>query len=154
MLKTASGPREISAGDRMVFTRNEREIGVKNGGLGTVIAAEASRVTVRLDEDGGGHVVRFDPRRFDGFDHGYAVTIHKSQGVTVDRAYVLASRVMGDSLAYVAMSRHREALKIYASRTDRPAWLSLSGLDQERDERSRLRVRRDPTREIGPSLDL
>ncbi|WP_081455395.1 hypothetical protein [Roseibium aggregatum] len=34
----------------------------------------------------------------------YATTIHKSQGATVDRAYVLASATMDRHLTYVAMT--------------------------------------------------
>jgi hypothetical protein len=51
-------------------------------------------------------------------DHGYAVTIHKSQGATVDRAFVLASGGMDRHLTYVAMTRHREQVTLYAGRDD------------------------------------
>jgi hypothetical protein len=52
-------------------------------------------------------------------DHGYAVTIHKAQGATVDRAYVLASGTMMDRhLTYVAMTRHRDEAQLYASRDE------------------------------------
>lgn len=42
-------------------------------------------------------------------DYGYASTIHKSQGATVDRSYVLASKYFDRHTSYVALSRHREA---------------------------------------------
>jgi hypothetical protein len=51
-------------------------------------------------------------------DHGYATTIHKAQGATVDRAYVLASETMDRHLAYVAMTRHRESATLYAGREE------------------------------------
>jgi len=52
-----------------------------------------------------------------------AVTIHKSQGITVDKTYVLASRSMDDPLAYVAMSRHRADMRLYVCAEDRPDWM-------------------------------
>ncbi len=119
LLKTDQGPREITQGDRIVFTANDRETRVKNGMLGTVRAATETHVTVDLDD---GRRIRFNPTTFRSFDHGYAVTIHKSQGVTVDKAFVLASRSMDDPLAYVALSRHREDMRLYVSAQDRPTW--------------------------------
>jgi hypothetical protein len=47
-------------------------------------------------------------------DHGYATTIHKTQGATVDRAFVLASGTMDRHLTYVAMTRHRDGARLYA----------------------------------------
>ncbi|MGO6762509.1 hypothetical protein ACCS42_36525, partial [Rhizobium ruizarguesonis] len=52
--------------------------------------------------------------RYQSFDHGYATTIHKTQGATVDRSFVLASTTMDRHLTYVAMTRHREAVQLYA----------------------------------------
>ncbi|RUW96848.1 Dtr system oriT relaxase, partial [Mesorhizobium sp. M2A.F.Ca.ET.037.01.1.1] len=49
-------------------------------------------------------------------DHGYATTIHKAQGATVDRVKVLASLSLDRHLTYVAMTRHREDLTLYYGR--------------------------------------
>ena len=43
-------------------------------------------------------------------DHGYAATVHKTQGVTLDRAHVLATSGMDRHMAYVALTRHRDAV--------------------------------------------
>jgi ATP-dependent exoDNAse (exonuclease V) alpha subunit len=120
---TETGPRAFAAGDRIVFTRNDKELGVKNGMLGTVESADADHLAVRLDgADGASRRFSFNPSRYHHFDHGYAVTIHKSQGATVDRAYVLASRRMDEPLTYVAMTRHRDMMRLYISDDDSPAW--------------------------------
>ncbi len=70
-------------------------------------------------------------------DHGYATTIHKAQGATVDRTYVLASGTMDRHLTYVAMTRHRDAVTLYgpAVRSSRirrrcPGRLSRAGLKE------------------------
>lgn len=141
LLETETGPRAFAPGDRIVFGRNDRDLGVRNGMLGTVeqISATAMRVTLDGKDQ---RTVTFDPRTYRHFDHGYAVTVHKSQGATVDHAYVLASRSMDRHLAYVAMTRHRERMQLYLNDQDRPGW------DAPAPQRSVQRhVRRD-----GPSL--
>ncbi len=47
--------------------------------------------------------------------HGYAETVHKEQGSTVDKAWCYASSMWDRALVYVAMTRHRLDAKIYAS---------------------------------------
>ena len=51
--------------------------------------------------------------RYNQLDHGYAATIHKAQGVTVDRSYVLASQYLDTHSTYVAMSRHRQSADLF-----------------------------------------
>lgn len=112
---TERGGREFAQGDRLVFLRNDRELDVKNGTLGTVERAEDGRLAVRLDS---GEMREFSAEQYAAVDHGYAVTIHKAQGVTVDRAYLLATPGMDRSLAYVGMTRHREAATLFAGADD------------------------------------
>lgn len=105
-VQTGAGPRACAAGDRVMFLRNERSLRVKNGSLGTLTALGRSWMEVRLDD---ARILRFDRRDYADLTHGYAATIHKMQGATVDRTWVLASRHMDRHAAYVAMSRHRDA---------------------------------------------
>ena len=112
--KTNDGEREFVAGDRIVFLENDKGLGVKNGMLGTVSKVEDGRLVARLD--GKGKAVEIDAAEYKAFDHGYATTIHKTQGATVDRAYVLASSTMDRHMTYVAMTRHRDEGRLYAGR--------------------------------------
>ncbi|RIK94006.1 MAG: Ti-type conjugative transfer relaxase TraA [Proteobacteria bacterium] len=112
---TERGGREFAAGDRIVFLKNDRDLGVKNGTLGTVERAEDGSLAVRLDS---GEARQVQASQYAAVDHGYAVTIHKAQGVTVDRAYLLATPGMDRSLAYVGMTRHREAATLFAGADD------------------------------------
>jgi hypothetical protein len=118
--ETDQGKREFAAGDRIVFLKNDRELGVKNGTLGAVETAEEHRLTVILDGETKESRKRItvEAHAYAGVDHGYAVTIHKAQGATVDRAFVLASGGMDRHLTYVAMTRHREQATLYAGRDD------------------------------------
>jgi Ti-type conjugative transfer relaxase TraA len=117
VFEAARGERQFAPGDRLVFLENDRKLGVKNGTLGTVLAGRDGQLTVALDGQQG-WAVTFAAQRYANVDHGYAVTLHKAQGVTVDRAYVLATPGMDRHLAYVGMTRHREAAKLYYGRDD------------------------------------
>lgn len=114
-LATERGERAFAAGDRIMFLRNERSLGVKNGTLGTVERIDGTSLSVRLDD---ARQVQFDLKDYAQFDHGYASTIHKSQGVTVDRAHVLATDGLDRHGAYVAMSRHRDGLAVHYGADD------------------------------------
>ncbi|WP_327754354.1 Ti-type conjugative transfer relaxase TraA (plasmid) [Sphingobium sp. SJ10-10] len=109
------GARAFASGDRIMFLKNERGLGVKNGSLGTVERVSPDRMGVRLDD---GRQVAFDLKDYAHVDHGYAATIHKSQGVTVDRAHVLATPGMDRHSAYVALSRHRDGVQLHYGRDD------------------------------------
>ncbi len=109
------GERQFAIGDRIMFLRNERGLGVKNGTLGMIQAVSSERMDVRLDD---GRQVGFDLKDYAHVDHGYAATIHKSQGVTVDRVDVLATPGMDRHAAYVALSRHRDGVQLHYGRDD------------------------------------
>ncbi|MEJ7016587.1 Ti-type conjugative transfer relaxase TraA, partial [Sinorhizobium meliloti] len=134
--QTARGLREFAAGDRIIFLENARFVEprarrlgpqyVKNGMLGTVVSTGDRRgdtlLSVRLDS---GREVIISEDSYRNVDHGYAATIHKSQGSTVDRTFVLATGMMDQHLTYVAMTRHRDRADLYAAKEDfeaKPEW--------------------------------
>ncbi len=117
VVQTERGERAFAVGDRVMFLRNERSMGVKNGTLGTVERIEGSGLAVRLDGVDR-REVRFDLKDYAHIDHGYASTIHKSQGVTVDYGHLLASDGLDRHAAYVGMSRHRETLAVHYGADD------------------------------------
>ncbi|MEE9922370.1 MAG: Ti-type conjugative transfer relaxase TraA [Brucella anthropi] len=127
--RTERGMREFAAGDRIIFLENARFLEpraggnnpqyVRNGMFGTVVstgnAFRAPLLSVRLDS---GSEIVLSEDSYRNIDHGYAVTIHKSQGATVDRTFVLASGMMDRHLTYVSMTRHRHRADLYAARED------------------------------------
>ena len=115
--QTSNGKRAFAAGDRIIFLENNRDLGVKNGMLGTVEHVEPNKIIARLDGRGGDSV-SIATDSYQAIDHGYATTIHKKQGATVDRAFLLASGTMDRHLAYVAMTRHRDSVQLYADITE------------------------------------
>jgi Ti-type conjugative transfer relaxase TraA len=129
--QTNDGKREFAPGDRIVFLENNRDLGVKNGMLGTVFAVEPDAIQVELDgkmrATGEARSLNVPVNDYQSFDHGYATTIHKNQGATVDRAFVLASGTMDRHLTYVAMTRHRDGVQLYAEAGE----FSHSGLGRQ-----------------------
>src|SRR5690606_26013841 len=109
------GERSFAPGDRVMFLQNERGLGVKNGTLGTIEQVSTQGMTVRTDD---GRGVSFDLKDYDRIDHGYAATIHKAQGMTVDRTHVLATPGMDSHGSYVALSRHRGGMDLHYGRDD------------------------------------
>ncbi len=105
-LTVERGARNFASGDRVMFLQNERGLGVKNGTLGTIEQVSAQSMTAQTDD---GRSVRFDLKDYNRIDHGYAATIHKAQGMTVDRTHVLATPGLDSHSSYVALSRHRDA---------------------------------------------
>lgn len=114
-VKAERGERAFASGDRIMFLRNERGLGVKNGTLGTVEHVTPQAMAVRTDD---GRAVAFDTKDYAHVDHGYAATIHKAQGMTVDRTHVLATPGMDSHGAYVALSRHRDGVALHYGRDD------------------------------------
>ena len=127
--QTERGIREFAAGDRIIFLENARFLEprarplgqqyVKNGMLGTVVSTGGksgdTTLVVRLDH---GRDVVISEDSYRNIDHGYATTIHKSQGATVDRTLVFATGMMDQHLTYVSMTRHRDRADLYAAQED------------------------------------
>ena len=117
LFQTDHGPRAFAEGDRVLFSRNDRERDVRNGMLGTIEKASSDKLTVRLDagDNGSARRVTFSSRDFPAIDHGFAVTIHRAQGCTVDRSFVLCGETLDRNLAYVALTRHRSETGFYTA---------------------------------------
>lgn len=106
-----SGP--VSLGDRVVVTKNQRLLGLRNGQRGEVVGASDRTLWVRLED---GFEVEVDTDYFPHITLGYASSIHRSQGKTAEHALYLAGDSMTSlELGYVAGSRARGQTLVYAS---------------------------------------
>lgn len=119
-ITTELGIRQIAEGDRIYFLKNDTWLDVKNGSLGTVNRIDGDILRVRLDKEDQGQPrdITVDTKKYNHFDHGYAATMHKGQGVTVDRSYVLSSKYMDAHATYVSMTRHRDSVDFFYSREE------------------------------------
>ncbi len=94
--------------------RNRRALGLLNGMRGTVSAVDLSRGTMTVSLPDGGEVSV--PRTYleaGHVSHGYAMTIHKAQGMTVDRTFVLGGEDLYREAGYTALSRARTSTHLY-----------------------------------------
>jgi conjugative relaxase-like TrwC/TraI family protein len=131
------GERGFSVGDRVLCLRNaERELGVLNGERGTVTAIDEATRSLSVAMDKGSEATL--PASYVEQGHlslGYAMTVHKSQGMTAERAYVLGSEELYREQGYTAFSRHRELCRFYINAGEPQTWqLELDPTGQERDE--------------------
>jgi Ti-type conjugative transfer relaxase TraA len=113
-IQTTAGKLEISEGDRILFNRNNKYLGVKNGTLGHVERISSTQILIKTDD---GNTVNLYGSDYEHVSHGYAVTTHKSQGVTVQNSFILNSGSMASSeLSYVQMSRHKNEAHLFIDR--------------------------------------
>lgn len=109
---------EIHTGDRVLFTKNNRKLGVLNGEAATVKSLDEEKKVLAVRMDGGD--LRLIPTH--DYEHvalAYAATTHKLQGNTKQTAYVMVGSTMESrELSYVKASRHREGAQIFAAVED------------------------------------
>jgi len=129
-IKTAQGTLEVARGERLYFLKNDRDLNIKNGSLGTVSQIRGRELQIRLDN---GREVQVNTQTYAHLQHGYAATLYKAQGTTSEHSFVLASRYMDRHSTYVALSRHREGCALYYGRDE------FQNEQQLRDSLSRAR---------------
>ncbi len=109
---------DFHRGDRVLFTRNSKRYGVQNGSLGTVTEVDVANqiLTVKLDQ---GKLVLVPVKDYAYLQLGYALTTHKSQGVTTENTYVLLGGPCQDrELSYVQASRARGDTRFFLNKLD------------------------------------
>lgn len=112
----------LKEGARAMVTRNltqEGQLIAANGATGTIVDIQSGHIWIHLDhqKDAIGvprFTFHFDPLRSDSgsitqfpLRLAYAMTIHKSQGLTLDRALIDIRAAREPGQAYVALSRLR-----------------------------------------------
>ena len=116
---TKHGLAAFAVGDRVQFTDTLKGDGIYNGNAGIItgIDGRTSRITARLDAAAGreGRKVEWSASEFQGFRHGYAGTIYKGQGKTLDHTYLLHSKHWRATSSYVALTRQRESAKVFVA---------------------------------------
>jgi Ti-type conjugative transfer relaxase TraA len=109
----------FARGDRIQFTKTNHDAGMYNGDVGTITHLDPATgaISARVDEaHGRGRTVHWNANEFNGFRHGYAGTIYKGQGKTLDRTYLYHSRHWTAAPSYVALTRQRKSATIFVSR--------------------------------------
>lgn len=118
---------ELKIGAQVMFTRNNRDANYYNGKIGTIIDLSEHKITIKCKEDAFPIVaeretwenteIKIDKESKDQYEEvvgsfsqfplrlAWAITIHKSQGLTFDRAIIDAIASFSHGQVYVALSR-------------------------------------------------
>lgn len=121
----AGGGRSYQAGDAVIALAPLANRSLVTSERATVTGVDPERRRLAVCTGGGRAVLLEAPDlAADRLEHGYAITVHRSQGATFDTAHVLAGG--GDRhLAYVALSR---------ARADTHLWCTADSIEQAIDD--------------------
>lgn len=109
----------IAPGERIVFTKNQRYLGVLNGQIGKIIEIiDDSRFKVQLlgKDRSSSKTIIINNEKFVSFDYGYAITAYRAQGRTYDHSYLLLDSSVGYEAFYVMATRHRLSSIFYVDK--------------------------------------
>ena len=121
----------IGVGDRVMLTRPHRETNMSRSAFGTVTGLTENGFTLRMD--GQGRAVEIDAGAFPYFDYGYAATVHKGQGTTVEESFVLPHRGMDRYEWNVVLTRHRERVTVFGRAQHCESFQALERLATRRE---------------------
>ena len=111
--------RPFAESDEVLALRNDYRLGLLNGTRATVERIDTSRHEMTLATATGERLtVPFAYAEAGHLTHGYATTIHKAQGATIDRCFVLADDTLTREHAYTALSRGRHGNDLYVVADD------------------------------------
>ena len=116
---------------RKALTDNEGKLFDRENNL-----AEAEKQKAYMAANAIGKMVEEGTKMSFNRAYAYATTIHKSQGATVDHAFVLKSRTMDQHLSYVAMTRHKEQMRVYEQSQNKDKHSSV--IQQDHDHEFKL----------------
>ena len=131
---TQHGRKEFAVGDRVQLTGTDKKLKLYNGHAGTLQSIEGNQLKLKLDGKAG-RVVTFNAEEFKQFRHGYAGTIYKAQGRTLDQTYLYHSEHWRSASSYVALTRHRDKTALFVARNTAPDLKQLSRQMARVDER-------------------
>jgi len=143
----------LKVGVKVIFVRNDLNKRYQNGTLGEIIDFDVSNMPIVKTFSGTEIIVQNETWQYVNEDgkvlaeinqlplrYAWAITVHKSQGMTLDAAEIDLSRAFGTSMGYVALSRvkrfenitliglHPEALKM------NPSVIIQNGIFQQKSE--------------------
>jgi exodeoxyribonuclease V alpha subunit len=114
------GERIFRVGDRVIHRRNNYDLNVFNGDIGTIrkIDTEELTLTVRFFPDG--RIVEYAQDAIPELDLAYAITIHKSQGSEFEAVIIPVLtqhfKMLFRNLIYTGLTRARKLAVLVGTR--------------------------------------
>ncbi|MBZ4682332.1 MobF family relaxase [Thermodesulfobacterium sp.] len=102
---------KLAVGDKVMTLQNDRSLGLKNGQIYTI--KEVTANSVILKSQSGKLLKEIDLSHYKYLDHGYASTIHKAQGATVDKVIHIHDSRLDYNTAYTALTRGKYEYSVY-----------------------------------------
>ena len=104
----------FAVGDEILATRNAHDLEILNGTRATITRIDEHHGTIRARTPDG-NTIEFpaDYTRAGNLTHGYATTIHKAQGTTVQHSFVLVRDTIDREFAYSGLSRGSDSNSLY-----------------------------------------
>jgi conjugative relaxase-like TrwC/TraI family protein len=142
------GSMEICVGERIAFNgrmdavqeTSSKRIRIAKSAIATVkhIAAKpgGNGSILTLEMEGTGGTVSVDTSQFSDFNYAYAMTVHKSQGMTFDHVLQLIGTFVHSETNYVAMSRYRKTHTLFGVSSEYQTYKEKASVAQERLEAS------------------
>jgi Ti-type conjugative transfer relaxase TraA len=112
---TSRGKEAFATGDRIQIIGTDKQRGLLNGHAGTIASIDDTTIHMQLDGRAAREIA-FDANEFKEFRHGYAGTIYKGQGRTLDQTYLYHSEHWRSAASYVALTRHRDKAEVFVAR--------------------------------------
>lgn len=106
--------KEFAVGDKVAFEKRDLTTNSQNGETGIIKAINPESGIWTVEKSGIN--TEIDPQKYPYIAHAYAMTVHKSQGQSIDRVHVFADSSKGGlstNAGYVQMSRAKEELTVY-----------------------------------------
>lgn len=128
--------RPFQIGDTVVCLRNDHQRKIRNGTVGEIVAIDHENRSVLLDTADGLRRLHREYLDEGWLRHGYAVTVHKAQGLTCEHGLLLAFDETHHEVGYVGLSRGTLSNRLYAVRTE-------TDVDLEPHQRKRSEPERD-----------
>nr|WP_277884334.1 AAA family ATPase [Nostoc parmelioides] len=107
---------EIALGDRLRWTKNDRQLGRRNGQEFVVKGIAGSNAQIEYLDSGQTEFINLQQAQH--LDYATVSTTYSSQGKTADRVLIAADYTIGQESFYVAVSRARYELKLYTENKD------------------------------------
>ena len=153
--------REFASGDRVMFRRNEQDLGLVNGVSGTVQGIQNDGLIQVLTDHG--KELAVDLGQYKHIDHAYAMTTYKVQGETVEKTLYhmsASSGVIGQRAFYVGVTRARSGTTIYTDDFEAATVKAAAAVDKtaalehsKRDETARARAEKSDKRKATGSQE-